>query len=101
MTDLFDALVQLTGETLSHFNSLVQPPEERRIVIAQGKQFRNGDRAMHWSVPEIFRQTGEERAAISFTASDGKVHTMGELNPSLKTLDPIPLEDGPDGTFSF
>lgn len=101
MTDPFDAFVQLTGEALDHLNTLVQPPEEREIVIAQGKQFRNGDRAMVWSVPEVFRLSGEERADLDFTDRKGNVHKMGDFNPSLKTLDPIAIEDGPNGTFQF
>lgn len=99
--DPFDVLVQLTGETLEHLNTLIMPPEEREIVIAQGKQFRNGDPSMVWSVPEVFRLPGAERAELSFTDDDGNVHKMSEFNPGLATLDPIPIEDGPNGTFTF
>ena len=101
MTDFFNAFVALTGDTLNHVNSVVQPFEDRLIIIAQGKQFRNGDRASPWSVPEIFRLPGSDRAERTALAPDGTPFQLKQLWPNLKKLPAIPIEDAPGGAFQF
>jgi len=101
MTDIFNALVALTGDALSHLNSLVLPFEDRQIILAQGKQFRNGDRASPWSMPEVLRLSGADRADITALTPAGNPVKVGSVWPNLKKLKAIPIEDAPGGTFQF
>jgi hypothetical protein len=101
MTNFFDALVAVTGDALDHINSLAQPFEHRQIILAQGKQFRNGDRASPWSMPEVLRLPGADRADMQVASKSGKLFTLGDVWPGLKKLTAIPLEDAPGGTFQL
>jgi hypothetical protein len=101
MTQVIDAIVALTGGDLTALNSLVQPPEERLIILAQGKEFRNGDLAMPWNMPEVLKLPGSDRANLDYRTESGQTFKMGLTNPSLKKLPPIPLQPGPKGTFQF
>ncbi|HEY2407228.1 MAG TPA: hypothetical protein VGI10_14560 [Polyangiaceae bacterium] len=101
MTDPFDAFVALTGDTLDHVNTIVDPLEDRLIILAQGKQFRNGDRASPWDMPQVLRLPGSDRANITGVSSKGVTFKLGELWPSLKKLPAVPLEDAPGGTFQL
>jgi hypothetical protein len=97
-----DAFVSRTSDGLDHVNTLAPPLEIRRIVVAQGKQFRNGDTGALWSIPEILRLSGKERLdaidaiAIALGAEAGfaKKHY-----PSLARLPAVPLIDNPAGGF--
>ncbi len=101
MTDPFNAFVALTGDALSHVNSLVQPFEDRQIILAQGKQFRNGDRASPWSMPEVLRLSGADRAEMTAVTPKGRTVKLGDTWSGLKNLAAIPIEDAPGGTFQF
>ena len=50
MSVIPEAILALTGLGLEHFNTL-SPFEIRPIVLAQGKQFRNGDPAILLPMP--------------------------------------------------
>ena len=99
---ILDAFVSRTSDGLDHVNTLAPPPEVRRIVIAQGKQFRNGDDGMLWKIPEILRLSGKERldAIDALVAPLGiKAGAAKKAYPSLASLPAIPLIDDPTGGF--
>ena len=62
MTD-WTALVARTAEGLDHLNTLAPPLELRRIAIAQGKQFQNGDPDMYWLAPQQLQLPGPPAVA--------------------------------------
>ena len=98
MGDGLEAEVSRTFDGLDHVNTLAPIPEVRKIVLAQGKEFRNGDQGMHWRLPELLRLSGKERLD-HIDANVNKPGAALRAFPSLKPLPAIPLVDGPGGSF--
>ncbi len=98
---VIDALVALTGAATQAINTLTAPPEERLIIIAEGKQFRSGDAARPWQVPQWFRMSGSERAKVYLGTFEGKDYTVGDFHPGIKKLRAIPIADRADGLFEY
>lgn len=95
------ALLALAGATNQTINTLRLPPEERLIVYATGKMFRNGDPAQPWRNPEVFRMPGKERARLILPTNDGRTHTVGQHNRNIKRLPAIPLVQRADGQYEY
>ncbi len=98
---LTNALVALTGAANQAINTLTVPPEERLIIIAEGKQFNSGDDARPWQCPQWFKLAGSERAKVILGYVQGKAYTVGDFHKNIKKLPAIPLIDRPDGTFEY
>ncbi len=99
---IIDALVALTGATLEAINTLSIPPEERLIIIAEGKQFRSGDPWCPWKVPEWYRMPGSERAKIFLQNDwDGSPIYVGTQHKSIKSLPAIPIVNRSDGSYEY
>jgi len=98
---VIDAVIALSGVASKAINTVTLPPEERLLVIAMGKQFRNGDSSLPLRIPESFMLPGNERAKTIIGSSQGVVTTLGDYHPSIKKLPAIPIVRRPDGNFEY
>jgi hypothetical protein len=101
MTDPFNALVTLIGTASQAVSSLSVQPEERLIIVAMGKEFRNGDRGLPFHIPEIFWKDGSDRASIVLGTYKGRTYTLGDQHKSIKTLSAIPLVKRKQNEYEF
>ncbi len=102
MTD-WTAKVARTAEGLDHLNTLTAPLELRRIVIAQGKQFQNGDPEMYWTVPELLLLPGPQRIEAidaAFRLRRSREFNGAVVLPAMLRMPAIPLVAEADGTFT-
>lgn len=83
------AQVARTAEGLDHFNTLSLGPEERVIVVAQGKQFQNADMAEVFRIPDVLQKPGPERV---FRADDGSTFLFPGLKKAV-AIDFVQLDD--------
>jgi hypothetical protein len=100
-TPPINVLAALTGAANTAINTLTVPPEERLIIVAQGKEFRNGDHALPLSIPDSLIKPGTERAKHVVGTAGGQVFTLGETYPALKKLPAIPLVKRADGSYEY
>jgi hypothetical protein len=98
---IINATIALSSAATQAVNTLTIPPEERLIIVAMGKEFRNSDSGTPLSIPESFRLPGSERANVVLGSENGVVSTVGHYHPSIKKLPAIPIVDRPDGTFEY
>lgn len=96
MSDPVSAAVALIANGSQLATSLSVPFEERIIYYALGKEFRNGDPALPFRIPEIFLRPGSERARIVY---DGA--TLGAEHRSVKKLPAIPLVKRKDNEWEY
>lgn len=102
MTD-WTALVARTAEGLDHLNTLAPPLELRRIAIAQGKQFQNGDPDMYWLAPQQLQLPGpQRREAIHERVKLRHPEYKGPpIYPAMTRMPAIPLVEEADGSYTL
>lgn len=95
--DPLQAHVARTSDGLNHVSTLAPGFEVRRILVAQGKEFNNGDAGMHWSIPDILTLDGNDRMNAIAASAGVRPDVVKRRYRAMARMPAVPLFPDPAG----